>query len=51
MRRYLLVPLLLLLLAAMAPAARAGVLSADESAALRQDVQAMMGAFAAAMPS
>lgn len=46
MRRYLLVPLLLLLLAAMAPAARAGVLSADESAALRQDVQAMMGAFA-----
>lgn len=46
MRRYLLVPLLLLLLAAMAPAARAGVLSADESAALRQDVQAMTGAFA-----
>jgi len=46
MRRYLLVPLLLLLLAAMAPAARAGVLSADESAALRQVVQAMMGAFA-----
>ncbi|MCM2523554.1 hypothetical protein NDN64_03110 [Stenotrophomonas maltophilia] len=46
MRRYLLVPLLLLLLAAMAPAARAGVRSADESAALRQDVQAMMGAFA-----
>ncbi|MBB5532863.1 hypothetical protein GGD72_003686 [Stenotrophomonas maltophilia] len=37
---------MLLLLAAMAPAARAGVLSADESAALRQDVQAMMGAFA-----
>ncbi len=46
MRRYLLVPLLRLLLAAMAPAALAGALSADESAALRQDVQAMMGAFA-----
>ncbi|MBN5021607.1 hypothetical protein JY437_10650 [Stenotrophomonas maltophilia] len=45
MRRYPLAPLLLLL-AAMAPAALAGTLSADESAALRQDVQAMMGAFA-----
>lgn len=46
MRRYLLVPLLLLLLAAMAPAALAGELSAAGSAALRQEVQAMMGAFA-----
>jgi hypothetical protein len=46
MHRYLLVPLLLLLLAAIAPSALAGVLSADESAAMRQDVQAMMGAFA-----
>ncbi|MDP9619045.1 UNVERIFIED_ORG: hypothetical protein J2W60_002600 [Stenotrophomonas maltophilia] len=46
MHRRLLAPLLFLLLATMAPTAVAGELTPSESAALRQDVQAMMGAFA-----
>ncbi|MDV9043635.1 hypothetical protein [Stenotrophomonas sp. RAC2] len=46
MRRHLLVPLLFLLLATMAPTAQAGELSPDDAAALRRDVQAMMDAFA-----
>lgn len=46
MHRRLLAPLLFLLLATMAPTAVAGELTPSESAALRQDVQGMLAAFA-----
>ncbi|ALA88101.1 hypothetical protein YH67_18210 [Stenotrophomonas maltophilia] len=46
MHRRLLAPLLFLLLATIAPTAVAGELTPSESAALRQDVQVMLAAFA-----
>ncbi|HDS1532719.1 TPA: hypothetical protein QEK88_002599 [Stenotrophomonas maltophilia] len=46
MRRYLLASLMYLLLATPAPPALAGELTPAESAGLRQDVQAMLTAFA-----